>query len=171
MRMHATRAAATLMLALLVPTWLGCETINTTVVFDNRYPASATNALVVYRAFWHAVEFTTPFPPGASSEPESTVPASVNPAYVVLTPGLDPASDAGPGGPTSFVVLQSRSGFSVSLNGTLRIPVDDVTFAGNCAGGSVLTQDQADFITERVFAGDFAGLRYDAATCTTVPAP
>jgi len=52
----------------------------------------------------------------------------------------------------------------------LHIPVDDATFSGNCAAGSVLTQTQADFITRRVFATDFAGRHYDAATCTTTGA-
>ena len=53
------------------------------------------------------------------------------------------------------------------LNNTLHIPVDDTTFVENCSAGSSLTQNQADFITQRVFASDFAGLNYDAQTCTT----
>jgi hypothetical protein len=69
----------------------------------------------------------------------------------------------------------------------LSIPVEDTTFAGNCATGSFLSQQEADFITQVVFpsaqqgagweAGPggehipnlFAGLRYDAATCALSP--
>ncbi len=143
---------------------LGCDAPVTNVVLENHYPPSATNALVVYRAFWEAVAFPDPIPPGAASDPQMTVAASATTAYVVLAPGWDPN---GTTPPTSFIVLQSRDGFSVHLNQTLHIAVDDTTFAGNCAAGSPLTQAQADFITRRVFASDFAALAYDAATCTT----
>ncbi|HZU85451.1 MAG TPA: hypothetical protein VE987_21115 [Polyangiaceae bacterium] len=145
----------------------GCDTPNTLVVLDNRYPAAAAAPLVVYRAAWQAVSFTDPVPPGMSSEPQSTVAASDNTAYVLLAPGWAPASSTTP---ASLVVLQSRGGFAVHLDQTLHIPVDDANFAGNCASGSLLSQAQADFVTGLVFPTDFAGLRYDAATCTTTPA-
>jgi hypothetical protein len=154
--------------ALIAPFATGCDTPSTNVIVDNDYPVSATPALVVYRAFWQAVELRAPIAPGSSSDAETTVAASPNTAYAVLAPGLDPT--AGAPAPTSFVVLQSRQGFAVHWNSTLHIPVDDTTFAGNCAAGSVLSQEQADFITERVFACDFAGLHYDAATCTATGA-
>jgi hypothetical protein len=151
--------------------WLavGCDYVDTpytNVVLDNDYSPTATTPLVVYQAFWEATSFSSPVPPGSSSAQEGTVPCSDNTAWVVLAPGWDPAS---PTPPTSFVVLQSRSGFGVALGDTLHIPVDDQTFAGNCAGGSVLSQSQADFITQLVFPSLFAGLSYDAATCTTTP--
>jgi hypothetical protein len=98
--------------------------------------------------------------------PDETVPASANSAYAVVAPGWDPESGISP---TSFVVLKSRDGFSVQVGDTLQIPVDDSTFAGNCASGSFLSQSQADFITERIFPSIFAKLRYDAATCKTTP--
>ena len=145
---------------------IGCDAPSTSVVLDNRYPPSPSNALVVFRAVWQAVSFTTPIPPGASSDPQSTVAASANTAYVLLAPGWDASADGG-AAPASFVVLQSLQGFDVHLDQTLHIPVDDERFAGNCAAASVLSQADADFITGRVFAGVFAGLRYDAATCTT----
>jgi hypothetical protein len=150
--------------ALLPAGCLNVDTPYTSVALDNDYPASSTTPLVVYQAFWQAVAFSTPVAPGGSSGPQSTVPASNNTAWAVLAPGWDPSS---PEPPNSFVVLQSRAGFAVDLNNTLHIPVDDATFAGNCSAGSFLTQAQADFITQIVFPGTFAGLRYDAATCTT----
>lgn len=166
--MYLMRSVPALALcALFSPFAIGCDTPSTSVAIDNDYPMTTTGALVIYRALWQAVSFTTPIPPGSASDPQSTVAASANTAYVVLAPGWDPAVDGGPSKPTSFIVLQSQSGFEVHLNNTLHIPVDDMTFVGHCAAGSFLSQDQADFITQRVFANDFAGLSYDAATCTT----
>jgi hypothetical protein len=146
----------------------------TTVAIENRYPQSPTNALVIYRASYKEIgetrgttgaAFDQPIPPVASSEPQSVVSASENTAYVLLAPGWDPASSAPP---TSFIVMQSRVGFALRLNETLRIPVDDTTFAGNCAVGSFLTQPEADFITQRIFPTEFATFGYDAASCTTI---
>lgn len=137
---------------------------DTAVVVENDYPEATTEPLVVYSAFWQAVSFQEPIVPGSSSSRQATVPASANTAYVVLAPGWDPTS---PTPPTSFVIMQSRSGFSVSFDSTLDIPVDDTTFAGNCSAGSFLSQSQADFITQRVFPGIFASFHYDASTCTT----
>ena len=137
-----------------------------TVVLDNRYPPSASTPFVVYRAFWQAVSFPSAVPPGASSDPQNTVPASETTAYVVLAPGWDPEGSALP---ASLIVMQSRAGFEAHLDDTLRIPVDDTTFAGHCAAGSFLSQAQADFITQLIFPDDFASVRYDAASCTVTP--
>lgn len=158
----------------------------TYVIFDDDYPPSATKPMVVYRAYWapsgrssscascplQAASLQDAIGPGSSSESESTVPASDNTAYVILAPGWDLTSSTPP---TSFVFLQSRSGFAVQLGDTLHIPVDDATFVGNCAAGSFLSQAQADFITERIFTPSLfpdaaaSSLRYEAATCTTIP--
>ena len=146
---------------------------DTTVVIENRYPPLATNELVIYRASYKEVgevpvdngpAFNQPIMPGSASDPQPVVASSDNPAYVLLAPGWDPAS---PSPPTSFVVLESHAGFSVNYGTELRIAVDDTTFAGNCAAGSVLTQADADFITQRIFRAEFANLHYDAASCTT----
>jgi hypothetical protein len=136
----------------------------TSVVLENEY--SPDTSLVVYDAYWLNVSFAgQALAPGASSAPQSTVPASAdNTAYVVLAPGWDAMSEMTP---KRLVVIQSRGGFAVALGDTLHIPVDDDGFEGNCAAGSRLTQDQANFLTNIVFAADFAGLAYDAATCTT----
>jgi hypothetical protein len=150
---------------LLAPLLTGCDASPATaVVIDNDYAPSSTNAFVIYQAYWQAVSFPNAIPPGTSSDPQSTVPASANTAYALLAPGWNPASESPP---TSFVVLQSRNGFEVRLNDTLHIPVDDTTFMGSCAAGSALTQAEADFITQLVFPADFAAFRYDAASCTT----
>jgi len=139
----------------------------TTVVLENDY-APVAGTPVVYDAHWFNVSFQgQPVSPGASSDPQTAVPASAdNLAYVVLAFDWDPSSTTPP---TNLVVLQSRSGFGVDLGETLHIPVDDAHFDGNCAAGSRLTQDQADFLTQIVFAQDFAGLTYDASTCTATP--
>jgi hypothetical protein len=158
--------------ALVAATCAGCgDTPHTCVALDNAYPASSK--LVVYEAFWQAVPFgeatnppSNPIPPGGSSGLQTTVAASDNTAYVILAPGWDPASSTAP---TSFVVMESKSGFAVSWNGTLHIPVDDAHFDGNCAAGSHLTQKQADLVTQLVFAGTFASFHYDAVTCTATP--
>ena len=105
-----------------------------------------------------------PIAPDSSSDPADTIAASDNTAYVVLAPGWDPQS---PAAPTSFILLQSEHGFSVHVNQTLHIPIDDLLFSGNCAAGRPLDQGQADFLTQRVFASVFDGLHYDAATCGT----
>ncbi len=153
-------------LALALPA-AGCDlNTQTNVVLENDYAPSATRALVVYRAYWQAVSFLVPVPPGSSTDPETTVPASPNTAYVILAPGWDPESLTPP---TSFVVLQSRSGFGVQFGDTLTIRVDDTRFIGNCASNSFLPQTQADFITGLVFPDAFSLLHYDAATCTTTP--
>ena len=140
---------------------LGCEVPTTTVVLQNTY-LSTLDAPLIYQGFWQAVRFSTPVVPGASSDPQVTVPASANTAYVVLAPGWN-STDPEP--PTTFVVLQSQTGFAVALDSALNIAVDDTTFVGNCATGSHLDQDQADFITQRVFQAVFEGLTYDAASC------
>jgi hypothetical protein len=139
-------------------------------VLHDDYPRADTGALIVYRAFWQAVSFTEPVAPGRESEPLDSVPASANTAYVLLAPGWEPNSDAA-APPASFVALESRRGFALHVGDTLHMHVDDASFAGNCSSGSSLTQKQADFITERVFADVFAGSHYDAASCTTVPEP
>jgi hypothetical protein len=140
----------------------GWDTPHTDVIIANGYPPSSAN--VIYQAFWLNDSLTTPITPGSSSEPQASVFASPTTAYVLLAPGWGPGSTTSP---ESFVVLASQSGFELHSDTTLTITVDDATFAGNCAVGSVLTQAEADFVTQRVFAQTFAGLQYDAATCTT----
>jgi hypothetical protein len=168
---RTSRARAALLLVLAGACSCG-ETPDTQVALDNDYPASSS--LTVYRAFWQAVSFQEPVLPGTSSQPQGTVPASANTAYVILARNWDPDGGALP---TQFVLLQSKEGFGVHLNDTLHIPVDDAHFSGGCnAESPPLTQEQADFIIDQVFTPTIfpdaaAPFRYDAATCTTVPTP
>jgi hypothetical protein len=145
---------------------LNIDTPSTSVDFANGYPTSAPTPLVLYRGYWENVLLTTPVMPGESSGPQPTVPTSDSSAYAVLAPGWDPDASARP---ATLVALESRAPFAVHLDDTVHIPVDDTTFAGNCAAGSPLTQAQADFITQIVFPDAFAGYRYDAVTCTATP--
>jgi hypothetical protein len=154
---------ATLVCAFASLAVAGCDTPHAYAVLDNGYAPSAALPLVVYDAFWQAIDFPTPVPPGTSSAPVSTVAASANTAYVLLAPGWDPASSMAP---TKYVLLESRDGFGVHLEETLHILVDDTHFVGNCAAGSHLSEDQALFMAEGVFRSEFGSLGYDVATCT-----
>ena len=140
-----------------------CETEDAShAVVDNAYPIGQA---VVYRAWWAATYFPDPVPAAATSAEQRSVPAS-DIAYVVLAPGGDPAR-ATP--PTSFVVLQSKAPLALARGETLHIVVDDQTFTGSCAAQQPLSQEQADFITQRIFPGEFANATYDAKTCTMRP--
>jgi hypothetical protein len=141
---------------------LACETETpSSAILENGSSA------VVYRAWWSETVFEKPVAPGGASEQLRAV-ASTDSAYVLLAPGWAPSS-ATP--PTSFVVLRSKAPLSLARGDTLHIAVSDATFDGNCGAGDPLSQPEADFATQRIFAGDLAGLVYDAASCTTKPAP
>lgn len=133
-------------------------------VVDNGYPASAQT--VVYRAWWVATYFPDPVAGGATSTEQRSVPAS-DFAYAVLAPGWDPASGAPP---PRFVFVKSKAPLSVARGDTLHIVVDDRTFTGSCAANQPLTQDEADFITQRIFPGELGNMTYDAKTCAVIPA-
>jgi hypothetical protein len=138
-----------------------CDTPDpTTAVVDNAYPQA-----VVYQAWWVTTLFTEPTAPAASSDALRVVPAEET-AYALLAPGWDPASGEPP---ATLVPLRSKTKLSVSRGDVLHITVSDATFDGSCAAGQPLSQEDADFLTERIFPGPFTGLRYDAATCTVHP--
>ncbi len=172
--MHARRSACSRPLAyagIASALTMGCANFpdaapQTNVVLENRYPADS--AVIVYAAVWQNASFVgEPLSPGASSKPQGTVPASAdNTAYALLALGWDSTSESPP---QAFIAVQSRGGFAVALGDTLTIPVDDDTFEGDCAAGSHLTQEQANFLTQIVFGADFVGVTYDAATCMTTP--
>jgi hypothetical protein len=149
---------------------VACDTEDaTTAVVANDYPAAAdggtSDAVVVYRAWWVTTLFASSVSPGASSATERTVPGEDH-AYALLAPGWDPSSTTPP---TRLVPVRSATKLTVDRGATLNVVVNPVTFVGNCANGTPLSQDDADFITTRIFPGPFAGHHYDAATCTLSP--
>jgi hypothetical protein len=64
-------------------------------------------------------------------------------------------------------VVRTREKVSVDRGGTARITISPETTVGDCDAGSTLTQEEADFVTQRVFPGAFAGHVYDASRCVT----
>ena len=152
---------------------VACETETpTSVLVDNGYPAlseggAPAQQTVVYRAFWGATYFADPVAGGAtSSEQRSAIASEL--AYAVLAPGWDPASSTPP---ARFVVVKSKASLASVRGELLRIAVSDLTFTGNCLAGQPLSQEDADFLTQRVFPGEFANVAYDARTCTSTTLP
>lgn len=160
MNHHRALAVSALVVALG-----GCATEDASkAVVDNGYSATQT---VVYRAWWVATYFPEPVAGGAASTEQRSVPAS-DFAYAVLAPDWDPAS-ATP--PARFVVVKSKAPLSLTRGATLHIVVDDQSFTGSCTAGQPLSQEEADFITQRIFPGEFANVTYDAKTCASTPSP
>ena len=158
--MNHLRALSIASLLLGVSAVAACDTEDPSkAVVDNGYPASAQT--VVYRAWWVATYFPDPVGGGATSSEQRSVPGR-DFAYAVLAPGWDPASGAPP---TTFVFVKSKAPLSVARGDTLHIVVDDQTFTGSCAANQPLSQDEADFITQRIFPGELGSMTYDARTC------
>jgi hypothetical protein len=170
--MHRARA---------LPAWLACVSFfgllgacetetPTTASVRNDYPAAADGGdaaaqRVVYRAWFASTLFDAPVAPGATSAEERTVPTA-DYVYAVLALGWDPGSGAPP---TKLVPLRSKGRLDVARGDLGLIAVSPATFDGDCAAGSALSQDDADFVTQRIFPGAFAGATFDAATCTMRP--
>jgi hypothetical protein len=152
---------------------LGCETEDPTmVVVDNDYPAVAEGGdpareVTVYKVWWVTSLVPEPVAPGAEGQPQRTVPGS-DYAYAVLAPGWDPSSSTPP---TTFLPAKSAATLSAARGDTLHVRVSDDTFAGNCGAGKPLSQDEADFITQRIFPGEFAGVAFDAKSCAATAGP
>jgi hypothetical protein len=167
------RARITSLLGLVSALSLGthlaaCETeAPTKAVVENAYPAPVDGAdpahqTVVYRAWWVTTYFPEAVPAGASSTEQRSVPAA-DFAYALLAKGWDPSSTTPP---TAFVVVKSKAPLSVARGEVLPIVVSDATFSGNCAANAPLSQEDADFITQRLFPREFSGFTYNAKTCT-----
>ena len=168
------RAGAATLCALMMPVLASCDgETPTTAAVENDYPAVADGAAastqsVVYRAWYASTVFLEPVAAGATSDTLRTVPSS-DYVYVVLAVGWDPASGAAP---SKLVPMRSKGQLRVARGDLGLIKVSTATFDGDCASGHPLSQDDADFITQRIFPGAFAGTTYDAATCTaTAVAP
>ena len=150
-----------------------CETETpTTAVVDNAYPTipdggDTSKEVTVFKVWYTTTLFSDPVAPGAESPEQRTIPTR-DTVYAILAVGWDPSSTTPP---TTLLPTQSASAIAVKRGDKASISVSDATFVGNCAAGRPLTQDQADFITQRIFPGDFAGVTFDARTCASTPIP
>jgi len=150
-----------------------CDTSDpTNAVMTNGYPTTpdggdAATQTVVFKVWWSASLFDDPIPAGLDSETNRVVPAS-DYAYALLVPNWDPSSHTPP---STLIPVRTNEKWSASRGDTLHITISDETVIGNCAAGKPLSQDDADFITQRIFPGNFANVVYDAPTCASTPLP
>lgn len=168
--MSTTTRSRSTALALTTLLCAACDAADPSLaVLDNAYPVSSNTAqqTVVFKAWWAVTEFPDPVSAGQSSDDERVIPES-DYAYMLLAPGWNPASTEPP---VHLIPVRTKSKVSVARGDRLHIVVADQTVDGDCAAGTPLSQDDADFITQRIFPGDFQGLRYDAATCTAMADP
>jgi hypothetical protein len=158
-------------LILLAPFALfACETEDATyAVIDNDYPSMAdggdpTRQTTVYKVWWSSSLFSAPVAAETESD-QGRVVSSGDFAYVLLAPGWDPTS-ADP--PTILVAAKTRDSLFVKRGDTLHIRISDATVVGNCGAptSGPLSQDDADFITQRIFPAEFQSGTYDAKTCS-----
>jgi hypothetical protein len=122
----------------------------TMLVVDNGY----SNATKVDRVWWSETLVPDVVAAGAESPAYRTV-VGEDFAYAVIDRG---------GG---FIPVRTSARFASERGSTLHILVSPSTVIGDCASGTVLTQGEADVITQSIFPAEFAGVTYDAATCTT----
>ena len=166
--MDASTLRAAIALAAALALLSGCSSENPTEVFvDDDYPAvpeggNAATAMTVYKVWWVTTLMPDAVAPGGEGQPQRTVPGS-DFAYAVLAPGWDPHSGSPP---TRFVAAKSAVSLAALQGRTLHIHVSDDTFDGDCAAGKPLSQEDADFVTERIFPEEFGGQAYVANTCS-----
>lgn len=174
--MHSTRALASLgcVACLTVGASLAvtaCDTETAThAAVENAFPevpegGDPATRVIVYKTWWETTLFTEPVAPMTTSSELRTVPER-DTAYAILAIGWDPASGIAP---TKLLPVRSKDTLAVSRGEVLRIVLSDATFVGNCAANQPLSQEEADFITRRIFPGEFAARTYDAKTCTSSP--
>jgi hypothetical protein len=139
-----------------------CDTSDpTSAVVDNAYPAPT----VVYKVWWSVTLFADPVAAGAESDANRVVPGS-DYAYALLAPNGDPTSSTPP---ATLIPVRTKGPLAVARGDTLHIAISDATVDGDCVAGSHLSHDEAQFIVQRIFPGEFAGADYDETTCTTTP--
>jgi hypothetical protein len=147
----------------------GCDTEDPSQArVKNAYPSAADGGVheelvTVYRLWWTTTLFAEPILPGAESGLQRVVPDR-DYAFALVAPGWDATTTRAP---ERLLALRSKTKLTVERGGTLEIDVSAETFNGDCADGNALSQDQADFIVQRIFPGSVSGLGYDAATCTS----
>jgi hypothetical protein len=150
----------------------GCSSdAPTQIVVDNDYlrveGGAAAAPMTVFKVWWATTLLPDAVGPSGEGQTQRTVP-NTDYAYAVLAPGWDPDSGAPP---SRFLAAKSLLRLQAVRGETLHVRVSDDTFAGDCADGKPLSQDDADLVTQRIFPGEFAGLTYDAATCVATAAP
>jgi hypothetical protein len=165
-----SRRGLSLFLLLVVSSATACETEDATfAIVDNDYTAPPDGAAFVgvtlYKVWWSTALFDAPLAPGAESDSQRVV-TTDDTAYALLAPGWAASSGAPP---TKLIPIKGKATLSVKRGDTVHIRVSDLTMTGNCGAGQPLSQADADFITQRIFPGDFAGGAYDASSCTFVP--
>lgn len=158
------------MLVLCASLLSACETSDATqAVFDNQYPvtdAAAVGSVVIYKGWWSVAELRDPVAAGSESDPLRVV-KGTDYAYALLAIDWDPASGTTP---EMLLPVRTNAKLTADRGDTLHIGISDLTVLGNCLTGKPLSQEDADFITQRIFPGEFAGQGYDAATCTVTAA-
>ena len=167
MNTSAILAAACLLCGPLIA---ACNTSDpTSAVLANDYlaasDAGSTDSMAVYKGWWAVAQFTDPVAAGQVSDAVRVVPGS-DYGYALLAPGWDSSGDTPP---TTLIPLRSAQKLTVARGDTLNFVVSDDATLGNCLTGKPLTQEDADFITQRIFPGEFSNARYDAAVCKTSP--
>ncbi|HEX2674498.1 MAG TPA: hypothetical protein VHM25_26665 [Polyangiaceae bacterium] len=154
-----------------LPFSTGCNPSEpTTAVLSNEYPAqksdaSSADSMPVYKGWWSVAQFPEAVPAGLVSDPVRIVEGS-DYGYALLAPGWDMTTGVPP---TTLIPLRSAQKLSVGRGELLTFAVSEGATVGDCQASRPLSQDDADFITQRIFPGEFAGLTYDAASCTSSP--
>lgn len=155
---------ASLALAVFGAVANACATSDPTdAVLDNDYAADTDGSgVTVYSGWWSVATFLDPVPPGQESRPVRVV-QGTDYGYALLARAWTPGS----GSPVDLVPVRSRGELFVERGDTLHFRVSPTSVDGDCATGVPLSQADADFITQRIFPGAFAGVTYDAATCSS----
>lgn len=142
---------------------VACETSAPThAVVDNDY--TVEQDVTVYKAWWSVASIREHVSPGSESAPVRVV-ENTDYAFALLARGWDPEA----GAPLALIPVHTRSPVTATRGETLHIHISPETVLGDCELGEPLSQGDANFIVNRLFPGDFTGLQYDAATCTSSP--
>ena len=139
----------------------------TSAVLSNEYPladsAAAADSRPVYKGWWAVAQFPDPVSAGQVSDAVRIVQGS-DYGYALLAPGWDVTSAAAP---ATLLPLRSAQKLSVGRGELLTFVVSEQATVGDCGAENPLSQEEANFITQRIFPEQFAGLIYDAASCSS----
>jgi hypothetical protein len=123
----------------------------TTIVVDNAY----TDDTIIDEVWW-----------SQTLVPDAVAAGGESPAYRT-TPGQGTAYLVAERGGQVFVA-RTAIPLGVNRSAELHVVISPQNIVGDCeATNARLTQPEADFITQSIFPGHFAGAVYDAATCKT----